>query len=419
MLNWFYTLIERRKIASLATLPFALIKKLKENVSGTIYGILQNTEKDYLRLKELYNQYQVKHTEEAACYYHKDEHGVVEELPRPLFTSAQVASMRKQKISYSIGMVLFLILETIFFYMIGANLSGGIGKVLTDMGRGAARYEELVYVAIGFLFAIVSGFTLDTGLSKVYEFISGREHFKDGKISKAQYKTVVFNFCLGIFMLFIVISMLVVMNVARAKAIDGGNGNSHNDVLAWALTIASILVGIWLGIAKKTLSKVSPMLVLNAKWEKLKKELQSIHNEATRTANTIYLTASLGREKCYQLALDTQEILRREIDERDTEILAEYKSKDQLGDMPANEQNIRRYGNLSTNERKLMEEQFNSSQRLSEVMNDTKHIENAIDKAEAERLEALTPTNQQGKSEEDMIVGDKELDASIKVLINQ
>lgn len=413
MLTWFFNILKRKEFKSQSHLPFAMARSTKEVISSHILDIMEQTEKGFSKIKELYLNYNsLKHQEES-CYYHKDEFGVLEKFEKPLFTHGLIKKYQSEKNMYLVGLFIFLLVETALFYMISQNISGGLLQIFSNIGRYG---EDIAMIVFSLLFATISAFLLDTGLEKVYTYLQAKEHYTNKKITWAVYTSALFDLVKGIILILMVAAILVALNKARSFAIDSSS-SAHNPDLVLALILISVAVGIWMGVAKRVVKKAIVVLSMYRKWEKLTKEMEKVHVEITKAAENLYSIKSENIVKAYQLTLDLQDIYEKEYDDRDEALMQEYREKMINNNLELNNLSVWQYQNLSSNEYQLLAYQIHKNERIDYIYTEVTRMTSSVASGENTRMSLqLTETIQ--NTLENEVLNDPEVDKSVKELIS-
>ena len=285
--------------------------------------------------------------------------------------------------------------------MIAENITGGITEQIEDMGKNAAKYvTDFLFVASA-MFALVSALMLDAGLRQVFHFFKARKHYDNKFIDQAAYRSAVVKFCFGIAMIVGTITVLVLLNWARANAIDGGG---DNPILVYALIALSVFAGIAFGIAKKELAEISELRGLAKKWYSIRQAMASVHASMTELSIRIQNQLELVINKAHCLGVDLQELMEREYDERDQELAAQFREEVRNGKFHiTNAQgsasfNISPtdayyYRNLITNEVFLHRNYFATHERLSVIAQEVNSMMAIVNKMENARLTRLSKSS--------------------------
>jgi hypothetical protein len=146
MFGWFYKLFAARRFRSQARLPFGLIRAFKENILSRIEEIIETTQANYIKLAGHFNSYNVLNNSLEECYYSKDEFDWVTKYADPILTPVQESRLRFLHKLLWLSIVVFFLVESILFYMIAQNITGGMVKQIENLGRNYAG------LATGFLF---------------------------------------------------------------------------------------------------------------------------------------------------------------------------------------------------------------------------------------------------------------------------
>lgn len=406
MFGWFYKLFAANRFKSQARLPFGLIRAFKENIIARIEEIIETTQSNYIKVAEHFNKYNVLNNSLEECYYSKDEFDYVTKYSDPIVAPAQESRLRFLRKLYWVSIFVFFIVETILFYMIAQNITGGMVKQIENLGRQYAGLATTFLFIASAMFALLSALMLDAGLRQLFHYFKAKKHFDKKFIDVAMYRTAVVKLVLGITLLIGSVTVLFLMNWARSYAIDatGANSSSHNPVLVYALIALSVFAGIAFGLVKKELAENSELLNLASKWNKIRKEMATVHEKMTELSIRIHNQYSLIVNKSHSLGVDLQELMEREYDERDAELLAEFRSEFKNGKFHAassnggtqatiTPQDAYYYNNLTTNEMLLHNNHFSSNERLAAIMQDVDRMVSAVNEMEQKRLTKLTTIN--------------------------
>lgn len=406
MFGWFYKFFAASRFKSQSRLAFGLMRAFKENILARIEEIIETTQSNYIKVAEHFNKYIVLNNALEECYYSKDEFDYVAKFSDPIITPAQESRLRFLRKMYWISIVVFFIVETILFYMIAQNITGGMVKQIENLGRQYAGLATGFLFVASAMFALLSALMLDAGLRQLFYYFKAKKHFDNKFIDVAMYRTAVVKLVLGITLLVGTITVLFLMNWARSYAIDaqGTNTSSHNPILVYALIALSVFAGIAFGLVKKELAENSELLSLAKKWNKIRKQMASIHEVMAVLSIRIRNQYSLAINKSHSLGVDLQELMEREYDERDTELLAEFRNelkngKFHIGNANGSTttvitpQDAYYYNNLTTNEVLLHNNHFATHQRISEIMQDVERMVSAVNEMEQKRLTKLMTTN--------------------------
>ena len=407
MFGWFYKLFAANRFKSQSRLAFGLIRAFKENILARIEEIIETTQSNYIKVAEHFNKYNVLNNSLEECYYSKDEFDYVTKYSDPIVTPSQESRLKFYKKMNWIAIVVFFLSETILYYLIAQNITGGIAKQLESMGRQYVSYATGVLFIGAALFAIISALIFDIGLRLLFQFFKAKKHFENKFIDIARYHSAKSKLYGGAITLIIgSVIILVLMNWARSYAIDSSDSNSssHNPILMYALIAVSIFVGIAFGWAKKELAENSELLSLASKWNKIKKQMASTHEAITVLSIRIRNQHSLVINKSHSLGVDLQELMEREYDERDVELLTEFRNELKNGKFHITNangntstvitpQDAYYYNNLTTNEVLLHNNHFATHPRITEIMQDVNRMVNAVNEMEQKRLTKLITTN--------------------------
>ncbi len=415
MLNWILSLFTRRKFYTQRALPFIMSKTAKEIATSRTLNIIEDVEKGFLKTKEMFFEMkELKHQEEL-CHYHKDEFGVVKKMAKPLATHSTISKYKKEKSFYTLGLFIFLIVETALFYMISQSISGGLAAIFADFGRHG---ESIAMFVFSLLFASISAFILDTGLDKLYSFFTAKEHYSNKRIAKSDYQSALADLVKGIALILLVIAILITINKARSFAIDGGGAN-HNPYLITGLMVLSVAAGLWMGIAKRIVKKAAVMISLHEKWTKITTRMSKINAEmAVQYEKLLNIKATellIGQ----QLLLDTQGLIGKEYDDRDEDLMIEYKSKMKTGKFMLNQLSVWEYQNLAANEHQLYNYMVLNNERVDYIFKELAAMMAGVDRMENERrtieYKASTTSDNLYNNQD---LEDLELDKTIKELVN-
>lgn len=406
MFGWFYKLFAANRFKSQSRLAFGLIRAFKENILARIEEIIETTQTNYIKVAEHFNKYNVLNNSLEECYYGKDEFDYVTKYSDPIIAPAQESRLRFLRKLYWVSIVVFFIVETILFYMIAQNITGGMVKQIENLGRQYAGLATAFLFLASAMFALLSALMLDAGLRQLFHYFKAKKHFDKKFIDVAMYRTAVVKLVLGITLLVGSVTVLFLMNWARSYAIDaaGTNASSHNPILVYALIALSVFAGIAFGLVKKELAENSELLCLASKWNKIRKQMASTHEAMTVLSIRIRNQHSLAINKSHSLGVDLQELMEREYDERDAELLTEFRNEFKNGKFHAANNNGRTntvitpqdayyYNNLTTNEVLLHNNHFATHERISEIMQDVERMVSAVNDMEQKRLTKLIITN--------------------------
>ena len=213
--------------------------------------------------------------------------------------------------------------------MIAQNITSGMAQQIEDLGPQYARYATAFLFCASAVFALLSALMLDAGLRQLFHYFKAKKHYDKKFINEAIYRTAVVKFVLGIILIIGSITVLILLNWARSYAIDasGTNSSSHNPLLVYALIALSVFAGIAFGLVKKELAENHEQLSLSKKWTKIRKEMASTQSEMAVLSIRIRNQYSLTINKSHSLGVDLQELIEREYDERDTELLTEFRNE--------------------------------------------------------------------------------------------
>lgn len=406
MFGWFYKLFAANRFKSQARLSFGLIRAFKENILARIEEIIETTQSNYIKVAEHFNKYNVLNNSLEECYYSKDEFDYVTKYSDPIIAPAQESRLRFLRKLYWVSIFVFFVVETILFYMIAQNITGGMVKQIENLGRQYAGLAAAFLFVASAMFALLSALMLDAGLRQLFNYFKAKKHFDKKFIDVAMYRTAVVKLVLGITLLIGSASVLFLMNWARSYAIDatGTNASSHNPILVYALIALSVFAGIAFGLVKKELAENSELLSLANKWNKIRKEMANTHAAMTELSIRIRNQYSLAINKSHSLGVDLQELMEREYDERDAELLTEFRNEFKNGKFHTANNNGRTgtvitpqdayyYNNLTTNEVLLHNNHFASHERIAEIMQDVDRMVDTVKDMEQKRLTKLTTTN--------------------------
>jgi len=406
MFGWFYKLFAANRFKSQSRLAFGLIRAFKENILARIEEIIETTQSNYIKVAEHFNKYNVLNNSLEECYYGKDEFDYVTKYSDPIIAPAQESRLRFLRKLYWVSIVVFFIVETILFYMIAQNITGGMVKQIENLGRQYAGLATAFLFLASAMFALLSALMLDAGLRQLFHYFKAKKHFDKKFIDVAMYRTAVVKLVLGITLLVGSVTVLFLMNWARSYAIDaaGTNASSHNPILVYALIALSVFAGIAFGLVKKELAENSELLNLASKWNKIKKQMANINSDMTELSIRIHNQYCLVVNKSLSLGIDLQEIMEREYDERDSSLLSEFRNELRSGKFHITNangntstvitpQDAYYYNNLTTNEVLLHNNHFATHQRITEIMQDMDRMVTAVNEMEQTRLTKLITTN--------------------------
>jgi hypothetical protein len=393
MFGWFYKIFAANRFKSQSHLSFGLIRAFKEMILARIEEAIETTQSNYIKVNELFNKYNVLNGALEECYYNKDEFDYVTKYSDPIISPAQESRLRFLRKLYWISIFVFFIVETILFYMIAKNITGGMVTQIENLGRGYAGYATAFLFIASAMFALLSALMLDAGLRQLVHFFKAKKHYEIKFIDRSIYRTAVMKLVLGITLLVGSVTVLFLMNWARSYAIDGSNANAtnHNPVLVYAL------------IALSELAENSELLSLSAKWNKIRKQMESTHSALSELSIRFHNQYSLVINKAHSLGVDLQELMEREYDGRDEVLLEEFREELKNGKFHiTNADGSNRtvisprdayyYNNLSTNESVLLNNHFASHERLSFIVRDVDRMVNAVTELEKKRLSKLAST---------------------------
>jgi len=406
MFGWFYKLFAANRFKSQSRLTFGLIRAFKENILARIEEIIETTQSSYIKVAEHFNKYNVLNNSLEECYYSKDEFDYVTKYSDPIIAPVQESRLRFLRKLYWVSIVVFFIVETILFYMIAQNITGGMVKQIENLGRQYAGLATTFLFVASSMFALLSALMLDAGLRQLFHYFKAKKHFDKKFIDVAMYRTAIVKLVLGIALLVGSVTVLLLMNWARSYAIDaaGTNASSHNPILVYALIALSVFAGIAFGLVKKELAENSELLSLASKWNKVRKQMASTHEAMTVLSIRIRNQHSLAINKSHSLGVDLQELMEREYDERDAELLTEFRNEFKSGKFDITNangntstaitpQDAYYYNNLTTNEALLHNSHFATHERIAEIMQDVDRMVNAVNDMEQKRLTKLITTN--------------------------
>jgi hypothetical protein len=165
-----------------------------------------------------------------------------------------------------------------------------------------------------------------------------------------------------------------------------------------------VFAGIAFGLVKKELAENSELLSLANKWNKIRREMSNTHAAMTQLSIRIRNQYSLAVNKSHSLGVDLQELMEREYDERDAELLSEFGKELKSGKFHitnANgstrtvitQQDAYHYTNLTTNEVLLHNSHFSTHERITEIMEDVDRMLSAVNEMEQKRLTKLITIN--------------------------
>jgi hypothetical protein len=412
MLRWILNLFTARKLRSQANLPFALGKSAKSIASSYALDIIEDAQDGFLKLQSNFLQLQSLNHEVEMCYYHKDDYGIVEKLEKPLATHGTITKHKNEKNLYLLGFFVFLVVETALFYMISQSISGGLLTIFAEMGRNG---EQIAMIVFSVLFASISAFILDTGLEKVYNFLPAKEHFQNNRIKKSDYQTALIDFALGIFLIIMVVAILITINMARSFAIDGSS-TTHNPYLVTALIFISFVAGIWMGVAKRALKKASIVISLFEHWSNITSKMKKVYDEMAKQNEKLLELKSRYMLIAYQLTLDAQEIFGKEYDDRDAELMDEYRAKVKAGKFHLNDLSTWEYKTLSANEQSILNYMIANNERVQYLFNEAASMMQKAANFESNRMSFSSINNKNHNSYVDM---DDEIDNQVNQLIKE
>ena len=409
MYGWFYKILAAKRFRSQARLPFGLSRAFKELTFDRIEEAIEISQANFIKMTANFNLYKVLQNALNECYYGKDEFDYVTRYNDPIITPSQESRLRSLRSKIWFSLCAFFMVETMLYYMISENITGGIVSQIEGMGEDVAAYKGVFLFAASAFFALVTAFCLDGGLRLIFYFFKAKKHYDNKFIDIAAYRSALVKFYFGLSMVAGTFIVLVLLNWARAFAIDGGasdiNGNdvdsSHNPILMYGLIALSVLTGIAFGIAKKELAENSELISLANKWHKLKAEMAVAHNTITELSIRIQNQFSLVINKAHCLGVDLQELMEREYDERDQELAAQFHAEVRNGkfysthadghtSFTISATDAHYYQNLITNEAFLHRNYFTTHERLSAIMNDANRMVTTVNRMEDERLTKLT-----------------------------
>ncbi len=407
MFGWFYKLFAANRFKSQSHLAFGLIRAYKENILARIEEIIETTQSNYIKITEHFNKYNVLSNALEECYYSKDEFDFVTKYSDPIVTPSQESRLRFLKKILWLSITVFFVVETFLFYMISENITGGIARLISDMGPNATRYGVPVFLFLASaFFAMLCALIFDLGLKLLLYFLVAKKHYTNKFISAPKFHWAIVKLIFGVALIIGSFLTLFYLNKARSFAIDsiGANGASHNPMLVTALIVLSVVAGIAFGISKILLAENSELLSLATKWNKIRKQMASTHEAITVLSIRIRNQHSLAINKSHSLGVDLQELMEREYDEKDAELLTEFRDEFKNGKFHAANNNGRTntvitpqdayyYNNLTTNEALLHNNHFATHERISEIMQDVERMVSAVNDMEQKRLTKLITTN--------------------------
>lgn len=407
MFGWFYKLFAANRFKSQSRLSFGLIRAFKENILARIEEIIETTQSNYIKVAEHFNKYNVLNNSLEECYYGKDEFDYVTRYSDPIVTPSQESRLRSLKKVLWFSISVFFVVETFLFFMISENITGGIASLIGNMGANATKYGVPAFLFFASaMFALVCAFILHFGLKLLLHFLVANKHFRNKFINSAKFSWAVVKLVFGVGLIVASFLTLFYLNKARSFAIDsaGSDTASHNPMLVNALIIMSVAAGIAFGIAKILLAENSELLNLASKWNKIKKQMASTHEAMTVLSIRIRNQHSLVINKSHSLGVDLQELMEREYDERDAELLTEFRNELKSGKFHITNangntstvitpQDAYYYNNLTTNEVLLHNNHFATHKRITEIMQDVDRMVSAVNEMEKKRLTKLITTN--------------------------
>lgn len=407
MFGWFYKLFAANRFKSQARLSFGLIRAFKENILARIEEIIETTQSNYIKVADHFNKYNVLNNSLEECYYSKDEFDYVTKYSDPIIAPAQESRLRFLNKMLWFSITVFFVVETFLFFMISENITGGIARLISDMGPNATKYGVPVFLFIASaFFALLCALIFDLGLKLVLYFLLAQKHYNDKFINSGKFNWAIVKLIFGIALIIGSFLTLFYLNKARSFAIDSAaaKGASHNPMLVTGLIVLSVVAGIAFGISKILLAENSELLGLADKWNKIRKEMANTHSAMTELSIRISNQYSLAINKSLSLGIDLQEIMEREYDERDAELLMEFRNEFKNGKFHINNANGKiitvitpqdayYYNNLTTNEMLLHNNHFTSHERIAEIMHDVNRMLFTVNNMEQKRLNKLTTTN--------------------------
>lgn len=420
MFGWFYKLFAANRFKSQSRLPFGLIRAFKELILTRIEEIIETTQSNYIKVVEHFNKYKVLNNSLEECYYNKDEFDYVTKYNDPLVTPAQESRLRFLRKLYWVSIVVFFVVEAVLFYMIAQNITGGIVKQIENLGRQYAGLATAFLFVASAMFALLSALMLDSGLRQLFYYFKAKKHFDKKFIDVAMYRIAVVKLVLGITLLVGSVTVLFLMNWARSYAIDaaGTNASSNNPILVYALIAMSVFAGIAFGLVKKELAENSELLSLANKWNKIRNEMARTHAAMSALSIRVHNQYSLVINKSHSLGVDLQELMEREYDERDAELLIEFRNELKSGKFHITKtngciatvitpQDAYYYNNLTTNEVLLHNYHFATHERLIAIMQDVDIMVSTINDMEQNRLTKLITANASNNNRMSNIENDK------------
>jgi len=405
MFGWFYKLFAANRFKSQSHLAFGLVRAFKESILSCIEEIIMTTQSNYIKVASLYNNYNVLNNALEECYYSKDEFDYVTKYSDPIIAPAQESRLRFLRRLYWLSIVVFFVVETILFYMIAQNITGGMVKQIENLGRQYAWVATMFLFIASAIFALLSALMLDAGLRQLFYYFKAKKHYDKKFIDKAMYRSAVVKLILGITLIVGAVTVLFLMNWARSYAIDstGASSSSHNPILVYALVALSVFAGIAFGLVKKELAENSELLGLVNKWNKIRKDMADCHVKITELSIRFHNQFDLVINKSLLLGVHLQELMKREYDERDTSLLSEFRDRLKNGEFHVVNGNTTKgvinsydayyYNNLTTNEELLHRNQFTSDERLAFIIKDIDRMVNEVSELEKKRLTKLFATN--------------------------
>lgn len=399
MYGWFYKILAAKRFRSQARLSFGLSRAFKELTFDRIEEVIVTTQANHIRMADNFNKYKVLQNDLQECYYTKDEFDYITRYNDPIITPSQESRYRFLRSMLWLSIGVFLIIETILFFMISENITGGIVYRIETMGTEYAKYASAFLFVASAMFALVSALMLDAGLRQVFHFFKAKKHYANKFVDIATYRSASVKFFIGLTLLAGTVMVLVLLNWARANAIDGTSSN--NPVLAYALVALSVFAGIAFGIVKKELAENSELISLANKWRKVREEMASAHKVMAELSIRIQNQFSLVINKAHCLGVDLQELMEREYDERDQELAAQFRDEVRSGKYYAahadghtifkiSPADANYYQNLITNEVFLHRNYFTTHERLAAIMQDMTKMMSAVNSLEDERLTRLS-----------------------------
>ena len=392
MINWILSIFEKSRVRSKSTMPFIVFNTAKKYMQGHLMAIYEILEDKLATCREYKIAYTKLENESNECYYSKDKFGIVTKFVAPLATADLVKHYRIQIFKQTIFKWIFTALEGAFFYMIAEQLAGSLATSISEN----EKVQNIVLMVISIVFGILCAQLLDKAIEYLLSFLKARVYYAENKIRKeVMQKEYVY---LGIASLCAIMFVVALywMNAARSfaldskEAVDASVQVGHNPYMGICLIVVSIAVAIYIAIIEMELSELRPRMALYNKWLDIRKEMTKIQKQADKLYTRMENRIRIEYLSVKQMMRDLREILGKECDDRDVELLSEYNAV-RMSSLKVDETMYRKYERLVTCMDELVDYGMNADLYANDSYREFKAINQYIHDSQQKIADQLTP----------------------------